>query len=161
MKYVSRDSTIPMASSNNGFWVRDDQIFDVTNSSHVRFIIDNPFLFNLTGKQILDVYKKHREVVGTESKARAELVRYAASLGWCRVRHYTRPKEYWSIQTDSTKARKETVVAFIRWGIENGIVHKNDSAVIIGFANSRDRHEYLYQDGGIANFLSEELPDDD
>ena len=67
-----------------------------------------------------------------------------------------RPNEYWSIQTDSTKARRNTIVAFIRWGIENGIVQENDSAIILGFNDPQDRHEYEYKDGGIGKFLFEE-----
>ncbi len=156
MRYFSSESgTVPIPSLNNGYWVRDDQIFDVT-SSHVRFMIANPSLFDLTGEQILDIYKRHGELVGTEAKAREELVKYAASLGFCRVRRYTRPNEYWSIQTDSTKTRRNTIVTFIRWGIENGIVQENDTAIILGFDDPQDRHEYEYKDGGIGNFLVEE-----
>ena len=134
MKYFSSESgSVPIPSLNNGYWVRDEQIFDVTSTSHVRFMIENPSLFALTSNQIIEIYNKHREILGAEAKARDELVRYAASLGYCRVRRYTRPKEYWSIQTDSTKERRDTIVSFIRWGIENGIVQENDSAIILGF----------------------------
>ena len=157
MRYFSSESGIvPIPSLDNGYWVRDEQIFDVTSTSHVRFMIENPSLFNLTSRQILEVYNKHGEFLGSESKGREELVRYAASLGYCRVRRYTRPNEYWSIQTDSTKVRRNTIVAFIRWGIENGIVQANDSAIILGFNDPQDRHEYEYKDGGIGNFLVEE-----
>lgn len=157
MRYFSSESgNVPIPSLNNGYWVRDQQIFDVTSTSHVRFMIENPSLFNLTSKQILQVYNKHGEPLGTESNARQELVRYATSLGFCRVRRYTRPNEFWSIQTDSTKARRNTIVAFIRWGIENGIVQENDCAIIVGFTDFWDRHEYEYKDGGIASYLLEE-----
>ena len=156
MKYFSSESGIvPIPSLNNGYWVSDEQIFDVTSTSHVRFMIENPSLFNLTSKQILEVYNKHGEVLGTESNARQELVRYATSLGFCRVRRYTRPNEFWSIQTDSTKVRRNAIVTFIRWGIENGIVQENDSAVILGFNDPLDRHVYEYKDGGIGKFLLE------
>ena len=157
MRYFSSESgNVPIPSLNNGYWVRDQQIFDVTSTSHVRFMIENPSLFNLTSKQILQVYNKHGEPLGTESNARQELVRYATSLGFCRVRRYTRPNEFWSIQTDSTKARRNTIVAFIRWGIENGIVQENDSAIILGFNDSQDRHEFNYKDGGIISYPLEE-----
>ena len=156
MRYFSSESgNVPIPSLNNGYWVRDEQIFDVTSTSHVRFMIENPSLFNLTSKQILEVYNKHGEVLGTESNARQELVRYATSLGFCRVRRYTRPNEFWSIQTDSTKVRRNAIVTFIRWGIENGIVQENDSAVILGFNDPLDRHVYEYKDGGIGKFLLE------
>lgn len=157
MKYFSSESgSVPIPSLNNGYWVRHDQIFDVTSSSHVWFMIENPSLFALTSNQIIEIYNKHREILGTEAKARDELVRYAASLGYCRVRRYMRPKEYWSIQTDSTKARRDTIVSFIRWGIENSVVQENNSAIILGFNDALDRHVYEYKDGGIKKFLFEE-----
>ena len=66
MRYFSSESGIvPIPSLNNGYWVRDEQIFDVTSTSHVRFMIENPSLFNLTSKQILEVYNKHGEVLGS------------------------------------------------------------------------------------------------
>ena len=154
MRYFSSESGIvPIPSLNNGYWIRDDHIFDVTSTSHVQFMIENPSLFNLTSKQILEVYNKHGELLGSESNARQELVRYATSLGYCRVRRYTRPNEYWSIQTDSTKVRRNTIVAFVRWGIENAIVQENDSAIILGFNDPLDRHEYKYKDGGIRSSI--------
>jgi hypothetical protein len=157
VKYVSNDSTHPVASANNGFWVRDDQIFDVTTSSHVRFVIENPSLFNLTSKQILEVYNKHGEVLGGESKAREELVRYATSLRWIRVRHYLKRKEvpdYWAINCHNTVVQREEIGAFIQWAIENEIMRPDDSAVILGFEIQTDRHVYSWSEGGISRYNS-------
>ena len=110
MKYVSKESSHPTPSPSNGFWVKEDTVYDVTFSTHVGFVVDNPGLLGLTGKDIMDIYAKHKEIVGAESKAREELVRYAASLGWIRVRHYSRPgNEYWSIQMDNTTRRRDVI----------------------------------------------------
>ena len=155
MKYISQDSQQPLPSPHNGFWVRDDTIFDVTTSSHVKFIIENTSLFNLTGEQIADIYKKHGEVVGTEMSAREELVRYATSLGWIRVRHYPKERDFWSIQADDTNKRRFTIAGFLRWAIECKVMERDSSAVIVGFDDPQDRLEYDWKQGGIGEYLHE------
>ena len=156
MRYFSSESGIvPIPSLNNGYWVRDEQIFDVTSTSHIRFMIENPSMFNLTSKQILEVYNKHGEVLGSESKAREELIRYAASLAWLRVRHYSKGREsydYWAINCHNTVTQRAEILAFIRWAIESNIMRHDDSAVILGFEGQDDRQYYSWQEGGISNF---------
>lgn len=155
MKYTSNDSNVPIKSPHNGFWVRDDHIFDVTTSSHVRFIIENPSLVDLTSEQIHDVYKKHGEVVGSESKARAELVRTVAESGWIRVRHYTNPKDLWSIQSDDCVKRKKDIKGFLTWALEQGIMQPDSEAKMLSYS-SLDCQEYKWADGGIGRYLSEQ-----
>jgi len=91
VRYISKESTHPVPSAKNGFWVKDDKVYDVTSSTHVQFMIDNPSLFGLTTERIRSVYEKHGEQVGTEQKAREELIRHAAAMGWIRVRKYEKP----------------------------------------------------------------------
>jgi hypothetical protein len=91
MKYVSERSGPPIASPNNGFWIRSDEIFDVSDDTHVQFMIRNPEKFNLTTGDICLLYYFHEEAVGSEKQAREDLVKIAASQGWIRVRHYVKP----------------------------------------------------------------------
>ena len=128
-------------------------MYDVTSSRHILFLIERPSLFRMSGQRILEVYRKYEEVVGTEAKAREELIREATLLGWIRVRHYSKPTDRWTIQCDDTSARKKTITEFLRWGVEKGVVRKDDSALIEGFNNPQDTHVYLWQDGGIAQYL--------
>ena len=155
MKYISVDSTAPIKNPHNGFWLKDDQIFDVTTSSHVRFLIETAAFFNLTGEQIAEIYKKYGEALGSESKAREELVRYATTLRWIRVRHYPKSKEvpdYWAINCHSTVVQREEIGAFIQWAIENEIISPDDSAVIVGFEIQTDRQVYGWSEGGISGY---------
>ena len=156
MKYISNDSKVPIKSPHNGYWVRNDEIFDMTSMSHVQFLIERPFLFNLTGKQILAVYKKHGELVGTESKAREELVRTVAESGWIRVRHYTNPKDFWSIQSDDCGRRKKDIRGFLTWALEQRIMQPDSEAQIVGFNNVADFQEFRWADGGVGRYLSKE-----
>lgn len=64
MKYLSERSGDPFASPNNGYWIKGDEIFDVTDETHVQFMIRNPQMFNLTSGDIRLLYDFHEEVVG-------------------------------------------------------------------------------------------------
>jgi hypothetical protein len=47
---------------NGGYWLNKNGIlFDVTNSTHIDFIIKNPELFDLTFDKIKEIYKKYGE----------------------------------------------------------------------------------------------------
>jgi hypothetical protein len=155
MKYISKDIAHPFASPTNGFWVKDDTVYDVTFGSHVGLIIERPGLFGLTGKMIMDIYRKHGEVVGSESKARDELVRLAASNGWIRVRRYSTPRDFFSIQTDDTTKRSKDIIAFVVWALEQKIMMPDSEAKILGYHNPGDCQEYKWADGGITLYLSE------
>ena len=131
-------------------------MYDVTFGSHVGLTIECPELFGLTGKMVMDIYKKHGEVIGSESKAREELVRLAAAKGWIRIRHYANPKDYFSIQTDDTVRRRKDIIAFVMWAIEQGIMMPDSEAQIVGFNDPGDFQEFKWADGGLGRYLSEQ-----
>lgn len=156
MEYASKESSSPIASPNNGFWVRENKIHDVTSGSHVMFLIEHPELFEITTDTIRNSYRKHHETIGAEGKARDKLVRLAALKGWIRIRHYSKPKDYWSIQSDSTDKRRDDIKEFIGWAIVNKIMGENDMAVILGFDDPKYKHEYGWKSGGIKAYMDEQ-----
>ena len=155
MKYISTDSTHPLLSSRNGYWLKDNAVYDVSHDTHINFIITHADWFGLTDQTILDIYARYDEAPGKEAKAREELVRIAAVKGWIRIRHYSDRRDYWSIQTDDTEARKTSIVEFINWAVANKIMQPDAEAVILGFNNKEDRKEYKWKDGGIQRYLLE------
>jgi hypothetical protein len=155
MKYISKDGSVPTPSSHSGFWFKPpDQVFDVTESSHVMFMVEHPDLFGLTLDEIKAVYAAFGETLGTDGgQARERLVRMAVRSGFVRIRKYQRPM-YFSIQCYSTVNQREEIVLFIRWAIESaGVMKTDDAAVILGFENEKDRHSYTWEDGGIATYM--------
>jgi len=76
----------------------------------------------------------------------------ATRAGLVRIRKYVKPM-YWSIQCNSTHDQRADIVAFIRWGVESGIMRKDDAAVILGFQNKEDRHSYTWAEGGIGKYI--------
>jgi hypothetical protein len=129
-----------------------DTVFDVSESSHVTFIIEHHDLFSTTLEDIRQVFARHGEAFGSEKGAREELIRNAAKLGLIRIRLYQKPF-YWSIQCSNTKKQKPEILAFIQWAIASDIMRPDDSAVILGFENKEDRQHFNWRDGGISTFL--------
>lgn len=154
MKFISRDFKLPISSSHSGFWFKPpSEIFDVTESSHVLFMVERPDLFSLTLDEIREVYKAFGETMGTDGgQARERLVRTATRSGFVRIRKYVKPM-YWSIQCNSTVDQKADIVAFISWAIESGVMKADDAAVIMGFHDQADRHSYSWEEGGISRYI--------
>jgi len=64
-------------------------------SNHIQMIIRNPQKFGLTIEYIKSVYDKYNEKLGTEGRAREEIIKTLVNNGWIRVRRY--PNRFWSI----------------------------------------------------------------
>ena len=147
MQYMS-DLSSPKVSRNNGYWIKADKIYDLTDGIHAKFIIANPVLFDLTEDAVQVIDKTQTEHIGGAAMAREVLLRNAASKGWIGVRRHTHLK-YWSIQCDATERRKVTINDFILWALENEIMSRHDPAVLIGLNDPTDRHLYDWKSVGI------------
>ena len=155
MEYISEHSGSPIVSPNNGYWIHDHTVYDVTTSTHVRFLIEHTDLFQISMDTIRIIYGLRDEPIGTEGRARDELIKLATTRGWVRIRHYSKPTDYWSIQADSSLKRKQTIKGFIEWALQNSIMMDHDAAVILGFDDPTDRHEYGWESGGVKTYLNE------
>jgi hypothetical protein len=66
--------------------------------SHIATVIRDPERFGLTREEILAAYETHGEGMGTEGKARKEILLKLIEGGWIRIRRY---KGYWSVNAHS------------------------------------------------------------
>jgi len=155
MRYISEFSILPEASSGNGYWVHGNNIYDMTTDIHLDFIRDNSDLFNISKEEMDAIYAKYGERLGSEGKAREEIIKLVAKDGWVRVRHYSKP-DYWSIQCDSIKRREHTIENFIYWAIEHKLVTYDSPATILGYDNPEDKLVYDWENGGLKRFLIKE-----
>lgn len=152
MKYISQDSQQPLPSPHNGYWVKDQIVYDVSESSHIAFLLDHAKLFSISLEEIKEAYSNCGELFGSDGgKAREYLIRSATRSGWIRVRRYERP-DYWSIQCNDTAKQRKEVLAFIQWAIESEIMKPDDPAVVLGFENKDDHHYLTWSDGGLSKF---------
>ena len=116
-----------------GFWLKGDIRIDVSTSSHVRAIIDNPELFQTSKEHIKNTYRKYREPLGLEGKARADLVREAISHGFIRVRHYEHPYDKTVIQFSEWNEARKYVIALVDWLIISKLISPEDEVWLQGF----------------------------
>ena len=142
--------------SSAGFWVRDCRIMSLM-SSHVRAIIDHPEVFGLSAERVHSTYERYNERIGQEGRARIELIQEASRAGWVRVRHYTgRARDYWSIQADTIEGRRETINLFLRFALEQGIVHRQQEAFFVGYDDGQIER-YPFTSGGIGGYANVSL----
>lgn len=150
------DVDLKEAAMGKGYWSIGTKVYDMTADRHMLFIEEHPDLFNLTPEDIKAIYEKYGERVEQEGKGREELIKLAASQGWVRVRHYIKPEDYWSIQVDNLKRRKNNIQDFLYWAMEHKIMDPQAPAVLLGYDNPADREVYDWQSGGIKNYLIQE-----
>lgn len=67
----------------------------VDTVKHIDIIIKNPEKFGLTLDEIKEFYIKYNERIGTEGKAREEIILNLINQGWIRARYYK--NKHWSI----------------------------------------------------------------
>jgi len=155
MEYVILDDPRPL--QGRAFWLCEAKVYEVSPSSHVQFIIDHPALFALTQKRIREIYGWQLEPLGYEARAKEILIKHAISLGWTKIRHYLRPSDYWSIQTDNTLKRAEQIRSFLWWAVDEEILESHSEGIIMAYDNPSDCFRYKRRNGGIGRYLLENL----
>jgi len=117
------------------YWIKEDQIIDVSQSRHILEVIKDPKYFGLTTKYIKGIYQKHHEILGSEQNAREELIKLISKSGWIRVRKYHgKQHEYWSIQFDNYRKRKRVIQNFIYWALVNKkVMTRTEQLRLVGF----------------------------
>jgi len=138
-----------------GYWIKGNKIIDISGTTHIDFILKHPQDFNITKDEILKTFEKYGEKIGSEGKAREEIIKKVSKFGWIRVRHYTRGQDYWSIQFDKFSIRKQSIRNFIEWAIfDKKVMAKNDTIVLVGYDDNFFAI-YDFKSGGASAFLKE------
>lgn len=71
--------------------------------NHIDMIIKNPRKFGLTKEYIESIYDKYNERIGTEGRAREEIIKHLVNSGWIRIRRYT--NRFWSVNVGKWSKR--------------------------------------------------------
>jgi len=148
-----------MNEIDHAFWIKGKEIIPV-GTIHIRYIMDNPEKFNLTKEEIWAWYDRNKEKRGLEGKTREQIIRKVAEDGWIRVRHYIRPRDFWSIQTYDTRRDKKAIENFILWCLNEGTMSMNDEIHILSYKDG-SMQSYSYQDGGVRTYLFEKIQEGD
>jgi len=138
-----------------GYWYRKGKLFDLGAKKHINYIIEYPEKFGLTPEYIKQVYDNFNEKIGFEGKAREALIKEVSKNGWIRVRHYVRPRDYWSIQYDNYRLRLKDLKGLVEFlMLDKGIMNKDDEIILLGY-NDNTQFIYSFMDGGAFKFLQE------
>jgi hypothetical protein len=122
-----------MSGVTNGraFWVKNGTIYEVERT-HIRFVLDNPELFNRKKEELVSVFATYGEKIGFEGKAREEIIRSLVGEGWIRIRHYIRPKDYWSIHCTPEADMQDEIEPILAELHSRGYITAYDTITING-----------------------------
>jgi len=90
------------------YWIDKKGNFVESRDNHIIMIISHPERFGFTKKKVEDTYNKYGEVIGSEGKARRELIDDVISRGFIRIRLY--PRSHWSITIGKFDSRTRSLV---------------------------------------------------
>ena len=107
---------------SNAYWISPrGQIIDVP-TRHITNVLENPKQFGLDKPYIVNLYKKHKEPMGLEGKAREEIMILLMKGGWLRVR---RSVNEWVIQSWALSDKgKNNIWDFVVHSMKKGIISK-------------------------------------
>ena len=134
---------------SKGYWLSPaGELLDVTYSSHIRAIIDNPCTFGLSQTAVTEAYRKHAEPLGLEGKARRELITQALQAGFIRLRHYPEnsPGNGWSVTCYTLDDAARSSLA--TWAKQECLIspHPEDVAIILTELKTSTQTEYTVAD---------------
>jgi hypothetical protein len=120
-------------------------------STHIEVVIKNPEVFEITRTYIKEVYKKYRETVGLEGKARDEIVEGLINKRWMRIR-YDKSQDYYIV---GFKYFDRKQIDYLRkWAMDvlaldekfaTKTVHLNDMKNVLETCNIKQlASDYLY-----------------
>lgn len=95
------------------YWISPrGEVLDVTPGIHITAVINHPEKFGFTDEKITELYDKHGETVGSEGKAREEIMRHLFKRGWIRTRLYRR-EDTWSVNVG--RMTNKTFDLLVKW----------------------------------------------
>jgi hypothetical protein len=135
----------------NAYWVSPVGEMLSVESTHIEAVVKNPEVFGITSAYIKEVYKKYRETVGLEGKARDEIVEGLINKRWIRIR-YDKSQDYYII---GIKYFDKKQIDYLRkWAMDilalderlaAKIVHLNDMKDVLETCNMEQlASDYIY-----------------
>lgn len=89
----------------DGYWVSPRGEAIRSGLNHIKSVINDPDLYGYTKADIQKIYKKYGEKLGTEGKAREEIIVDLVRRNWIRMRHYLGKGEFISLNVKQLNSR--------------------------------------------------------
>jgi len=93
-----------MPAINQAYWISPSGAIIDVEQRHINTIISHPDKFGLNRTDIEKLYKKYKEPMGHEGKAREEIMQGLLKKGWVRLRYIAR-NDKWILQTSKLSSR--------------------------------------------------------
>jgi len=109
---ISSSRFYPANGHADAYWISPaGQILPV-KLTHIREVLDAPEAYSFSIEELHAYYKKYKEPIGFEGKARQEIMTILIGRGWVRLR-YIRKESRWSIECSVLRKRvKENIWAW-------------------------------------------------
>ena len=105
------------------YWISPSGKIIPTEITHIASIIRNPELFGLDRTYIEKLYKKYKEHIGQEGKARNEIMTDLMKKNWIRVRYVDTGGWYFEVIRLNERQR-DSILDFISKGMKDGFINK-------------------------------------
>jgi len=142
------------------------KMYDV-GQKHITFILDHPDLFGTTAEDLRAVFKKFKEPIGWEGKARSEIMLSAMRDGWTRIRYYATGNEGWTFEYFSGVVTSRHIREAMDTLLTEGKAHGDDNVHVHAFSDRNgeavvvreDDYEFDVEthEGGVMQFLDSAL----
>jgi len=145
------------------FWITPDgKVIDCGVKKHIDFVVENPEKFNITKEEIKKLYEKYNEKIGTEGKARQDIILNVIKNGFIRVRKY---KNSITINANNFNSRtKKILQSFAKKLISGELgIKEKDRYIDVNISTEVGRGSSEYNLDDIskgAHLFEEDLKDD-
>lgn len=87
------------------FWISPRGEIHGSTQKHISQVLSDPQKFGISFERIKKLHDQFGEPIGTEGKAREEIIRLLVRKGWIRIRKYV--NKFWSINVFHAKMLKK------------------------------------------------------
>ncbi len=126
----------------------------VVETNHIDVIRRSPQRFGLDEEILRETFRRHGEEMGTNGRAREELIRRATENGWVRVREDVDPHHHLEIQCHDFVRREATIARFLHRLITEHPPAADLALHVIDFSRE-PRWVLPWAEGGVRRFLEE------
>lgn len=134
-----------------GYWYYKGKVYNVTDDEHLKFVLENPSVFNYTTEEIEEFLNKYPN----KNTGYEELMKSIMSNGWLRIRHWTSMISFWMIGCYNYTISKLDIIDFCYWAIDKRLMSIGQQLTIIGY-DGTDK-VFKNSEGGIETFLNESI----
>lgn len=139
------------APKGDAFWYKMGDSRGV-DSTHISDVIANPSVYGLTREQIDEIYARHGEKIGQEGDAREEVIRSIVGGGWMRIRHYRKPKDFWSLTVRNADDQRKMIDTFLLYAVDDMTLGLNDELQIYS-TETNSTESYSFMKGGVKGYF--------